>query len=125
MSRRVRMLTSAVTGGQRRSATRDPASGPGGGHKPPSDHNTDQLGGGGHVCDRKGKVGREEPKDGRFVAQETQTTLKSARDVIKRKRLRPFPVGKVPTSWVSMAAAAEPRPLGGAGGWRVLLGVIF
>lgn len=73
---------------------------------------------GGHVCDRRGEVGREEPKDGRFVAQETQTTLKSARDVIKRKRLRPFPVGKVPTSWVSTAAAAARRPLGGAGGGR-------
>lgn len=40
---------------------------------------------GGHVCDRRGEVGREEPKDGRFVAQETQTTLKSARDVIKKE----------------------------------------
>lgn len=58
------------------------------------------------------------------MAQETQTTLKSARDVIKRKRLRPFPVGKVPTGRVSMAAAADPRPPGG--GWRLEgVGVIF
>lgn len=68
MSRRVRMLTSAVTGG-RRSATRDPASGPGGGcHKPPSDHNSNRLGGGGMFVTEEAKWGGK-----RFVAQETQT----------------------------------------------------
>lgn len=98
------MLTSAVTGGQRRSATRDLASGPGGGcHKPPSDHNTNRLGWGvgGRVCDRSGE-GRAEGLKVCGAGNPNDTEISSRRHK-KRKRLRPFPVGKVPTSRVSMA----------------------
>lgn len=53
------------------------------------------------------------------MAQETPNDTEiSSRHHKKRKRLRPFPVGKVPTSRVSMAAAAALSPLGGAGGRR-------